>query len=165
MIIQKLNPDSLAEFKKIRLEALELEPQAFGDSYSVLSKKKDNYWKKELSNRKQVWYGAFDNDMIVGIGSIKFVKTLKFDHIAHLSGIYVRKEYRGQGVGKLLFKTRIEEAFKNPYIRKIKLIVNLSQENAIGLYKSFGFRVVGKMEKEFRLGSDYFDAYLMELLK
>lgn len=165
MIVRKLEINDWEVFKKIRLEALELEPQAFGDSYSVLTKKKENYWKKELSNRKQVWYGAFDNDLIVGIGSIKFVKKLKFDHIAHLSGIYVQKEHRGQGVGKLLFKTRIEEAFKNPYIRKIKLIVNLNQENAIGLYKSFGFKVVGKMEKEFRIGSDYFDAYLMELVK
>lgn len=164
-MIKKITSKDWSTFKKIRLEALELEPQAFGDSYSVLSKKKDNYWKKELSKRKQVWYGAFDNDKLVGIGSIKFAKTLKFDHIAHLSGIYVRKEYRGRGVGKLLFKTRIDEAFKNPYIRKIKLIVNLSQENAIGLYKSFGFKVVGKMEKEFRIDSAYFDAYLMELVK
>lgn len=164
-MIRKLIIDDWEKFKKIRLEALELEPQAFGDSYSILSKKKDNYWKKELSNKKQVWYGVFDNENLVGIGSIKFVKTLKFDHIAHLSGIYVRKEYRGRGVGKLLFKTRIDEAFKNPYIRKIKLIVNLSQENAIDLYKSFGFKVVGKMEKEFRIDSVYFDAYLMELIK
>ncbi len=165
MIVRRLTVDDLPVFRGIRLEALELEPQAFGDSYSILFKKKDSYWKKELSNKKHVWYGAFDNDLIVGIGSIKFVKTLKFDHIAHLSGIYVRKEYRGRGVGKLLFKTRIDEAFKNPYTRKIKLIVNLSQENAIGLYKSFGFRIVGKMEKEFRIDSTYFDAYLMELVK
>jgi len=165
MKVNKLTTEDLLAFKNLRLEALELEPQAFGDSFSILSKKKDNYWKKELSTRKKVWYGAFDNDKLVGIGSIKFVKTLKFDHIAHLSGIYVQKEYRGRGVGKLLFKTRIDEAFKNPYIRKIKLIVNLSQENAIELYKSFGFKVVGKMEKEFRINSTYFDAYLMELVK
>lgn len=165
MMLRKLTAEDLSAFKNVRLEALELEPQAFGDSYSVLSKKKDSYWKKELSTRKKVWYGAFDNNELVGIGSIKFVKTLKFDHIAHLSGIFVRKEYRGRGVGKLLFKTRIDEAFKNPYIRKIKLIVNLSQKNAIGLYKNFGFRVVGKMEKEFKINSVYFDAYLMELVK
>lgn len=165
MIVRKLTVDDWSVFKKIRLEALELEPQAFGDSYSVLSKKKDNYWKKELSKRKQVWYGAFDNDKLVGIGSIKFVKMLKFNHIAHLSGIYVKKEYRGKGIGKLLFKTRIDEAFRNEKIKKIKLIVNKTQINAIAMYESFGFKIVGDLKAEFRLKNDYFDAYLMELVR
>lgn len=166
MIIRKLTVEDLPAFKNVRLEALELEPQAFGDSFSILSKKKDNYWKKELSNKKQVWYGVFDNDeQLVGIGSIKFVKSLKFNHIAHLSGIYVKKDHRGKGIGKLLFKTRIDEAFKNEKIKKLKLIVNISQINAISLYKSFNFREVGKLEAEFRLNDTFCDALLMELVR
>ncbi len=164
-MIRKLTIEDWEVFKKIRLEALELEPQAFGDSYSVLSKKKDNYWKKELSKRKQVWYGAFDNDKLVGIGSIKYVKSLKFSHIAHLSGIYVTKSHRGQGIGKLLFKTRIEEAFKNDKIKKLKLIVNVSQVNAIGLYESFGFKKVGDLKAEFNINGTFCDAILMELVR
>ncbi len=164
-MIRKLTKEDWEVFKKIRLEALELEPQAFGDTYSILLKKEDNYWKKELSNKKHVWYGAFDNDLIVGIGSIKFVKTLKFDHIAHLSGIYVKKEYRGQGIGKLLFKTRIDEAFENKRIKKLKLIVNVSQVNAIGLYESFGFKKVGDLKAEFNINGTFCDAILMELVR
>ncbi len=165
MKIEKLTSKKWQEFKEIRLEALRLEPQAFGDSYEVLVKKSDNYWLKNLNSKYQFWYGVYDDNSIVGIGSIKFARALKFNHIAHLSGIYVKKEYRGKGIGKLLFKTRIDEAFKNPKIKKLKLIVNLSQKNAINLYKSFGFREVGRLEREFRLDSDYFDAYLMELVK
>ena len=165
MIIQKLTIKDLEMFKNIRLEALELEPQAFGDSFSVLSKKKDNYWKKELSNKWKNWYGVFDNNELVGIGSIKFAKSLKFNHIAHLSGIYVKKAQRGKGIGKLLFKTRIDEAFKNEKIKKLKLIVNTSQTNAISLYESFNFREVGKLEAEFRLDDTFYDAILMELVR
>ena len=165
MIISKIGIKDLEKFKKVRLEALELEPQAFGDSFSVLSKKKDNYWKKELSAKWKAWYGVFDNNKLVGIGSIKFVKSLKFNHIAHLSGIYVKKEHRGKGIGKQLFKTRIDEAFKNEKIKKLKLIVNTSQTNAISLYKSFNFREVGRLEAEFRLGDTFCDAILMELVR
>lgn len=165
MIVRRLTVDDLPVFRGIRLEALELEPQAFGDSFSVLSKKKDNYWKKELSNKWKTWYGVFNNNELVGIGSIKFVKSLKFNHIAHLSGIYVKKDQRGKGIGKLLFKTRIDEAFKNEKIKKLKLIVNTSQTNAISLYKSFNFREVGKLEAEFRLNDTFCDALLMELTR
>lgn len=165
MTIEKLIANNWQEFKKIRLESLQLEPQAFGDSYEVLVKKNDNFWKKQLSSKYQYWYAVNIDNSIVGIGSIKFARALKFNHIAHLSGIYVKKQYRGKGIGKLLFSTRIEEAFKNPKIKKLKLIVNIKQENAVGLYKSFGFKIVGELKKEFRLDYEYFDAYLMELVK
>lgn len=164
-MIRKLSFEDQSKFMKMRLEALEQEPQAFGDSYSVLSKKNDSFWERELNNKWRVWYGAFDNGNLVGIGSIKYVKSLKFNHIAHLSGIYVTKSHRGQGIGKLLFKTRIDEAFKNEKIKKLKLIVNTSQTNAISLYKSFNFREVGRLEDEFRLGDIFYDALLMELVR
>lgn len=164
-MIRKLSFEDQSKFMKMRLEALEQEPQAFGDSYSILSKKNDSFWERELNNKWRVWYGAFDNGNLVGIGSIKYVKSLKFNHIAHLSGIYVTKSHRGQGIGKLLFKTRIDEAFKNEKIKKLKLIVNTSQTNAISLYKSFNFREVGRLEAEFRLGDTFYDALLMELVR
>lgn len=164
-MIRKLSFEDQSKFVKMRLEALEQEPQAFGDSYSVLSKKNDSFWESELNNKWRVWFGVFDNGNLVGIGSIKYVKSLKFNHIAHLSGIYVTKSHRGQGIGKLLFKTRIDEAFKNEKIKKLKLIVNTSQTNAILLYKSFNFREVGRLEAEFRLGDTFYDALLMELVR
>lgn len=163
--IRKIDESCIQLFKETKLEALKLEPQAFGEDYETLEKKKENFWKKYISNRKQVWYGAFANNEIVGIGSIKYAKQKKFSHIAHLSGIYVKQEYRGQGIGRMLFEKRIAEAFLNPKVVKLKLIVNTSQTNAINLYKSCGFEIVGEMKKEFKIGQNYYNAYLMELLK
>lgn len=161
----KLSISDLKQFKKIRLESLLVEKIAFGDDYDQLLKKRDSYWLKELSNKFKVWYGIFDGQSLIGIGSIKYVKQKKFSHIAHLSGIYVKNEFRGRGVGRILFEGRIKEAFKNKKIKKLKLIVNLNQEKAISLYKSCGFRIVGEMEKEFFVDGEYYNAYLMELVK
>jgi ribosomal protein S18 acetylase RimI-like enzyme len=163
--LQKLNLDNLEEFKKIRLEALQKEPQAFGDDYENLKNKKENYWRKQLTNKKQVWYGVFDETNLVGIGSIKYAKKRVFTHIAHLSGIYVKPSHRGQGIGRILFEKRVEEAFLNSKVIKLKLIVNINQTNAINLYKSCGFNIVGEMRNEFKIGTVYHNAYLMELIR
>lgn len=163
--IKKLDLNNLGDFKKIRLEALQNEPHAFGDDYDSLDKKEPEYWTDQLNNRQRVWYGVFDEENLVGIGSIKYAQKRVFAHIAHLSGIYVKQEYRGQGIGRMLFEKRIEEAFLNPKVFKLKLIVNTTQQNAINLYKSCGFEIVGEMKKEFKVGESYYNAYLMELLK
>lgn len=162
---RRLDLSNLDEFKKVRLEALQNEPHAFGDDYDTLGKKESGYWTDQLSNNRRVWYGVFSENKLVGIGSIKYARQKKFSHIAHLSGIYVKQEYRGQGIGRMLFEKRIEEAFLNPKVIKLKLIVNTSQTNAINLYKSCGFEIVGEMKKEFKVGENYHNAYLMELLK
>ena len=163
--LRKLDLSNLDEFKYVRLEALQNEPHAFGDDYETLVKKGSEYWTDQLSNNQRVWYGVFNENKLVGIGSIKYARQKRFSHIAHLSGIYVKQEYRGQGIGRMLFEKRIEEAFLNPKVVKLKLIVNTSQTNAINLYKSCGFEVVGEMKKEFKVGQSYYNAYLMELLK
>lgn len=161
----KLSSSDLKQFKKIRLESLLTEKIAFGDDYDQLLKKRDGYWLKELSNKFKVWYGIYDGLNLIGIGSLKYVKQKKFSHIAHLSGIYVKDEFRGKGVGRMLFEGRIKEAFNNEKIKKLKLIVNVSQKNAISLYQSCGFKIVGEMEKEFFVDDEYYNAYLMELVK
>lgn len=163
--IKKLDLSNIDEFKKVRLEALQSEPQAFGEDYETLEKKEPGYWTDQLNNSQRVWYGVFNQHKLVGIGSIKYAKQKKFSHIAHLSGIYVKQEYRGQGIGRMLFEKRIEEAFLNPKVVKLKLIVNTTQQNAINLYKSCGFEIVGEMKKEFKVEETYHNAYLMELLK
>lgn len=55
-------------------------------------------------------------------------------------GISIAKEYRGQGMGKLLMEKTIEEAEKMiPQLRLIILSVFAINETAIALYKSLGF--------------------------
>lgn len=163
MKILKLTSKKWSEFKDIRLEALKLVPQAFGDSYSVLARKDNMFWRSELGLKSPVWYGVVDKSGIIAIGCIKYAKALKFSHIAKLSGIYVAKEFRGRGIGSLLVKALIETAFSNSKIRKLKLIVNISQSDAIALYKNFKFKKVGDLKEEFNIDGVFYDAYLMEL--
>jgi RimJ/RimL family protein N-acetyltransferase len=55
-------------------------------------------------------------------------------------GIIIAKEYRGQGLGKLLMEQVLEEAERSiPQLRKVFLSVFAINETAIAMYKQFGF--------------------------
>jgi RimJ/RimL family protein N-acetyltransferase len=55
-------------------------------------------------------------------------------------GITIAKEYRGQGLGKLLMEQVLEEAKRSiPHLRKVILSVFAINEPAIAMYKGYGF--------------------------
>lgn len=56
-------------------------------------------------------------------------------------GIAVAEEFRGRGIGKLLMNDLIEYARLN-HIKEIKLSVDRANTNAIGMYKSYGFKIL-----------------------
>ena len=58
----------------------------------------------------------------------------------------VKKSSRNKGVGKLLIKKCIEQAIENK-LKKVIIYSNRKLENAIYLYKSFGFIEV-ELEKK-----------------
>ena len=168
--IIKLSPKRWKEYKELRLESLEREPLAFGASYKEEASKPDSYWKDFLvrSNNPEgnsLILFAEVNGKLVGRGIVYFGIPEKFKHIARFSGIYVKKEYRGQGIAKALFSAKIDAAFAHPGIEKIKLVVNTTQKAAVKLYSSLGFQKVGLLRKEFKIDENCYNAYLMELLR
>ncbi len=166
----KISPDRWEEYKALQLEALEKEPLAFGASYEAEASKSSGYWKKNLVRAQKDnthWTILFAEieGVLVGMGVIKFARHKKFKHIARFSSIYLKKEYRGQGIAKKLLSELIKQTSLQPRISKIKLIVNTTQEPAIALYKSLGFEVIGELKQEFKIDDKFYDGYLMELFK
>lgn len=166
--IQSVNSKYWQEYKAFRLKALQDDRHAFGASYENMIKKPDEYWKNQIegskeNSKKTVLFALFDNK-IVGVVIIKFSKYKKLKHVARLSGFYVNPDYRGQGIGKKLFDAALQEISKNKEINKVKLSVNTVQTTAINLYRSYGFKEAGKLEKEFKIDNQYFDVLVMERL-
>ncbi len=166
--IIKLSPDKWQLFKELRLESLREEPQAFGQSYDEALKLSDDTWKTKLEaalNGTSFWmFFATDDEKLIGSMNGRQLEGEKLNHVAEIHGVYVKKEYRGKGIAKKLMETLLDEISKNSTIRKIKLTANTEQTAAVKLYESFGFRIIGKAEKELNITGNYVDEYLMEKL-
>ena len=88
--------------------------------------------------------------------------ALKRTKHAGILSIYILKEYRELGIGKLLLQSLINWAEKNQLIEKITLAVFLTNERAIGLYKKLGFIEEGRCPKDMKLkDGSYIDSLLM----
>lgn len=145
--IVKLSPDDWREYKRIRLEALELEPQAFGTTYDEASSKPDEYWRNKLSTiADNIFVFARVGGEIVGTVGAYFE-----DGQATIVGLYLRKEFRGMGLGKKL----VQEIIKEIQVRgigKVKLDVRPTQKTARALYQSLGFTYASEKETKHQDG-------------
>jgi RimJ/RimL family protein N-acetyltransferase len=98
------------------------------------------------------------------IGNIDFNSRSSRRRIAHRGsfGMGVSQEFRNKGVGKVLLSSLIEWCKKddNP-IEKIDLGVLSENKPGIALYKSFGFKQEGFVEKAVKVGDKYIDQIQM----
>ena len=119
----------------------------------------DEFWSydnilNEIKNENSEFLVCIYDNEIIGFGGIRI--TLD---IAELMFIVIRKDFRNQGVAKLLLKNFIQIA-RDKKISCIQLEVNEKNEYAIKLYKDIGFKEVGLRKKYYM---NKFDAILFTL--
>ena len=158
--IKKISDDRWKDYRDLRLEALKNDPVAFGSSYEEEIKLSNAEWKKRIKN---VLF-ALSNDKPVGMIAYAFQNKLKTKHIANIFGVYVKKEYRGKAIGEKLIERAISSIRKNKSIIKIDLTVNPNQKAAVKLYKKYGFKTVGRLEKGLFVNGKFYDELIMEKL-
>lgn len=85
-----------------------------------------------------IFYLAIVGCKVVGTGAVRRVD----DGICEIKRIYVRKEWRGKGIGRKLFLNALGFAEKN--YSKALLKTDARLKDAIDLYLKNGFRLVKK---------------------
>lgn len=99
-----------------------------------------NFITAAIENRAFV-LAAYDGENIVGYITANRGGTKRNRHSAYIvTGIL--SNYRGQKIGSRFFEKLIEWAKKNK-ISRLELTVVCSNENALALYKKFGFEIEG----------------------
>lgn len=106
---------------------------------------------------------AEDDGRVLGWGSLNpFSPRASYRFVADFS-VYVARECRGQGIGRLMLARLIELAATHGY-HKLVLFTLPWNAAGIALYRSFGFRTVGTYAEQGQLDGRWVDTVIMEKL-
>lgn len=114
-----------------------------GEQMTLEEEKKylEDFLKKQKA-RKAIKLLVFIKDELIGVADINLEDKIS-SHVG-VFGITVKKEFRGEGIGKILMDLTIKEAQKNLMgLRIITLGVFSNNPLAKSIYEKFGFKEYG----------------------
>ncbi len=166
-LIINLTSPHVEAYKKIRLEALQNNPEAFGSSYE---EEVDNHQKfvTRLAQDSSTSFvlGCFEGDSLLGIVGFAQERSLKRLHIGGIYSMYVTASARKKGYGKLLVAEVLKRVALVPEIEQVHLQVVSTNVGAIKLYEHFKFETYGVENRALKVGDRFYDEnYMMLMLK
>ena len=162
-----LNANDASAYRKIRLEALECDPEAFSASAEEHRTLTMEDVAARLSPADPVNHfivGAFGGGQLVGTAGFYRDKGIKGRHKGHIWGVYVTREARKKGVGRELMRVLLERTARLEGIEQISLSVAATQDAAAALYRSLGFKSFVREPRALKIGDRYIDEEYMILL-
>ncbi len=164
MKIRKLTQHDAEDYRKIRLEALYNNPDSFCTVYDEEAVKTiDNFRDTIPVNNNNLILGWYENKELIGIVAFYQEERIKVRHKAYIRSMYIKQEYRGKGIGKLLLNELIERAKAINEIEILLLDVVTNNMSAKQLYLSFGFKIHGIEKMAYKCNNQYFDLESMSL--
>jgi len=158
MEIRLLTPDDAGEWLRLRIEALEQEPQAFSaslDEYRFLSV--DEVKRRLWSSEDAFLVGAFERCQLLGMAGFLREKGPKIRHKGRIWGVYVTPQARGKKLGRKLMEQVLQRGLAIKGIEQILISVATTQQSAVNLYRSLGFTPFGREPRALKIGGKLID--------
>lgn len=172
MTIRFLNNDDVMNYTALRKYSLKESPFAFSDSYEDQERKTMPQYQSEIEKwgnpLEAFTIGAFNEaNELIGFVKFKRDQRTKARHRASLHSLYVKPEYRGQGLAKMLISELINAIEHIPGIEQLQLSSIISHISLIEFYERLGFQKLGgPLEKDLIINGKYVDAwYMVKYLK
>ncbi|MBD2867474.1 GNAT family N-acetyltransferase [Paenibacillus arenilitoris] len=163
--IRTLREADAALYKELRLNALIVDPEAFGATYERDAALTLETFAERLkpSKDKFVLGAVTEDDRLVGI--VTFIRDtgMKTAHKGNVYGMYVAPEARGSGLGKALLLELVSRARTCDGLEQIHLTVVSGNDSAKKLYEALGFEIYGVEPNALKWQGRYWDEDLMVL--
>jgi ribosomal protein S18 acetylase RimI-like enzyme len=159
MEIRRLTEADAEEWWRLRVEALDHDPRAFGRSVNEHGDDPLETIRRRFRNAltSTLNLGAFDGGQLVGKATFMMETAEKEKHKGRVYAVYVSDSHRGRGVGRAVMERLIAEAKNCAAPEQILLAVAATQTAAAGLYRSLGFEKWGTEPAALKVGGDYVD--------
>ncbi|WP_429807985.1 N-acetyltransferase family protein [Ensifer sp. B1-9] len=158
MRIKHLEEEDVDIFRRIRLEALNREPQAFASTAADWERLSTEEWRARLT--ANAVFVAFDGDEPVGIMGLMRERASRLAHRGTIIMVYVCDEARGSGVAQQLLAQLTDHA-RAAGIRLLELVVRADNPTAIRFYERAGFYKIGHVPGGMLDGDREVDEFLM----
>lgn len=131
-------------------------------AFNISAEREAKFIERFAKNKNDIMLVALEGGRVVGNAALESERIPRYSHRATLS-VTVLREFWGRGIGSRLLEMLIDFA-RDSQIEVISLEVRSDNERAISLYKKFGFILIGRYKKFFKIGDSFYDADLMQLL-
>ena len=165
MEIRFLTPDDADAYWKLRLEALQGDPEAFSSSAEEHQSLSLHEIRARLGSSEGDSFvaGAFDDGCLVGIAGFYREKGPKTRHKGRVWGVYVTPERRGAGLGRRIMRMVLERGAAIDGVEQILLSVTTTQTAASVLYRALGFQSFGREPRALKVRDRFIDEEYMVL--
>jgi RimJ/RimL family protein N-acetyltransferase len=166
MELRKLSEADAAAWWKLRLEAVESTPLAFGQTVDEVRAMPLEEIAERIREKADGSFtlGCFSNGEMIAMASFQRESSrVKERHKGHLRTVYLSAAHRGRGIGAALVAKLIKVANEDPSVEQIHLAVGAHNAVAIQTYRKLGFEFYGTEPHALKVGSEYVDEHLMIL--
>ncbi len=160
--IRRLGPADAIAFRDLRLEALSTVPEAFGSSPEEESARPMDLVRSRLTNAgPDAVFGAFADNMLVGMAGFALSQGIKKRHKGLLWGVFVRAPWRERGTGEQLVRAVIDHALSRVLLLQASVVS--SNAAARRIYHRLGFVAYGMEPRALRVGDTFHNEDLLML--
>ena len=161
IIIRAALPSDVAQYRELRLGALQDSPTAFSADHQVNNSYPMSHWEGRLKfDENGTIFFAEQAGNLIGMTGVRKRESPKTKHSADILSVYVQPDWRGLHIAEGFIEACIDWA-KAREVNILKLGVMTSNASAIRCYERCGFKIYGTEPRDIFYEGKFYDLHLM----